>query len=432
MLLVLGCTNLRAALPDAAPLPEPLTLEQALSFADAEHPQVLEAQSEVERARAIRDGVDASDNWNADVEGRLQWVDPSPRVEDQGHNDSKIGLVLSKRLYDFGRTSSALAAADSALHGSELLYTDAQAKRRIAIMQAFFDVILADLAFARDNEAMATAYVAFDRQRDRKAQGKISDIQVLEAQAAYQQVRSKRYASDVSRRSARARLAALLNRPGSLPATLVQPDLPNLERKLPEVERLQELALAHNPELEALRAQVEASRERVQAARADKYPTITGEVEAADYARELGSSDRVRAGIKFKMPLYTGGAVRAEIARQIAEMKRAAARRAQRELDVRQAVLDVWQEIYVLRARRDAARVETDYRDLYLDRSRALYELDVRTDLGDSMVQFSAARYQSAQVDFQLALALARLEALLGQPIPQLQAGAAAADAPAQ
>ncbi len=413
-------------------MPEPLTLEQALSFADAEHPQVLEAQSEVERARAIRDGVDASDNWNAAVEGRLQWVDPSPRVEDQGHNDSKIGLVLSKRLYDFGRTSSALAAADSALHGSELLYTEAQAKRRIAIMQAFFDVILADLAYARDNEAMATAYVAYDRQRDRKAQGKISDIQVLESQAAYQQVRSKRYASDVSRRNARARLAALLNHPGKLPATLVQPDLPNLERKLPEVERLQELALAHNPELEALRAQVEASRGRLQAARADKYPTITGEVEAADYARELGSSDRVRAGIKFKMPLYTGGAVRAEIARQMAEMKRAAARRAQRELDVRQAVLDVWQEIYVLRARRDAARVETDYRDLYLDRSRALYELDVRTDLGDSMVQFSAARYQSAQVDFQLALALARLEALLGQPIPEPQAGAAAADASAQ
>ncbi len=432
MLLVLGCTNLRAELPEAAPLPEPLTLEQALSFADAEHPQVLEAQSEVERARAVRDSVDASDNWNADLEGRLQWVDPSPRVEDQGHNDSKIGLVLSKRLYDFGRTSSALAAADSALHGSELLYTDAQAKRRIAIMQAFFDVILADLAYARDNEAMATAYVSYDRQRDRKAQGKISDIQVLEAQSAYQQARSKRYASDVSRRSARARLAALLNRPGALPATLVQPDLPNLERKLPEVERLQELALAHNPELEALRAQVEASRERLQAARADKYPTITGEVEAADYARELGSSDRLRAGIKFKMPLYTGGAVRAEIGRQMAEMKRAAARRAQRELDVRQAVLEVWQEIYVLGARRDAARVETDYRDLYLDRSRALYELDVRTDLGDSMVQFSAARYQTAQVDFQLALAFARLEALLGQPIPEPRAGAAAADAPAQ
>lgn len=428
---VLGCANTSAELAVAEPLPEPLTLERALSLADSAHPQLVAAESDVERAQAVREGVDASDNWRAYLEGRLQWVDPSSTAADRGNEDHKLGLIVSKPLYDFGRTQSSLAAAESDLRSSRLLYTDERAQHRIAIMRAFFNVLLADLAYARDNEAMAVAYVELDKQRDRQEQGKISDIQVLESEASYQEVRSQRYASDVQRRGARARLALLLNRPGALPATLVRPELENLERKLPEIERLQELALANNPELQALQAQVEASRERLKAARADKYPLITGEMEAADYSRDLGSSDHLRAGIKFNVPLYSGGRVRAEIARQLAQMKRAAARRAQREMDVRQAVLELWQEIYVLRARREQALVQVDYRDLYLDRSRALYELDVRTDLGDSMAQFSAARYQSAQAEFELALALAQLEALLGQPIPEAGAAANGAEAPA-
>lgn len=410
-------------------LPEPLTLEQALELADSGHPELVVAETGVERAQAVREGVEAADNWRADLEGRLQWVDPSPRLADQGNEDHKIALVVSKRLYDFGRTEAALAAAESELRSSRLLYADARTRHRIAVMEAFFDVLLADLAYSRDNEAMATAYVAFDRQRDRLEQGKISDIEVLQTEAQYQQVRARRYASDVARRSSRARLALLLNRPGKLPATLVRPELPDLDRKLPEVERLQELALANNPELMALRAQVEAARERLQAARADRYPVITGEMEAADYSRELGSSDRLRAGVTINVPLYQGGAVRAEVARQQADMKRTAALRAQAEMNLRQAVLDLWQRVYVLRAERDQAQVEIDYRDLYLDRSRALYELNIRTDLGDSMVRFSAARYDSAKAAFELALALARLEALLGLPIPEAGAGQEAAEA---
>lgn len=429
-LLIVLCTSLAGAEPPPVePLPEPLSLEQALELADSGHPELVVAESGVERAQALREGVEAIDNWRADLEGRLQWVEPSPRLADQGNEDHKIGLVLSKRLYDFGRTDSALAAAESELRSSRLLYTDARARHRIAVMEAFFDVLLADLAYARDNEAMATAYVAFDRQRDRLEQGKISDIEVLESEAEYQQVRTRRYASDVARRSARARLALLLNRPGKLPATLIRPELPNLDRKLPEVEQLQDIALANNPEVLALREQVEAARERLQAARADKYPIITGEMEAADYSRELGSSDRLRAGVRINVPLYRGGAVRAEVARQQADMKRTAALRAQAEMDLRQAVLDLWQRVYVLRAQRDQAQVEIDYRDLYLDRSRALYELNIRTDLGDSMVRFSAARYDSARTAFELALAFARLEALLGQPIPEAGAGQEAAEA---
>lgn len=402
------------------PLPEPLTLEHALALADAPHPDLLRAQADLDQARARRSRTLADGNFQAAVEGRMQWVEPSSIAPDRDHDDHQVGLVLSKRLYDFGRTESRVSAADAEVQGERLRYADTRAQRRLDIMRAYFDVLLADLRYARDNEAMAVAYVDLDRLRDRLELEQISDLEVLEAETEYQRIRRRRYASDVQRRATRARLALALNRPGMLPSDLVPPELPDLDRELPEVEVLQQQAIAGNPQLQALRAQLEAARARIEAARAGKYPTIDGAFEAAEYSRELGSSDTLRAGIVFRMPLYTGGAIDSEIARRQAEFRRVQAELAARDMQVRQAALELWQEVYVLRAQQDQAFTTIDYRDLYLDRARALYQMDIRTDLGDSMVEFSAARLLQARTRYELALALARLDALRGRPVTPL------------
>jgi len=82
-----------------------------------------------------------------------------------------------------------------------------------------------------------------------------------------------------------------------------------------------------------------------------------------------------------------------------------------------QTVLDLVQELENLKVERNAAKVRTNYRDLYLDRSRALYELEVNSDLGDAMTRVTEAQWLAAQVEFRLALAWARLDALTGDLI---------------
>ena len=54
-------------------------------------------------------------------------------------------------------------------------------------MRSFFDVILADLQYARDNEAMAGAYIDADRARDRHELKRLSDVDLLQLEAAYQE-----------------------------------------------------------------------------------------------------------------------------------------------------------------------------------------------------------------------------------------------------
>lgn len=415
----IACVLLATALPGraaetSAALPDPLTLEHALSLADAPHPDLLDAQARLDLAEAARMAVDAQMGVNVGIEARAQWVDPSDVNGDQSNNDSSAAFFMHKRLYDFGRTSARRSAAESEIKGRELLYLDAQQRRRIAIMEDFFNVLLADLEYVRDNEAMAVAYVDLDKIRDRHELKQVSDIVLLQAESDYQQTRRRAAESRLRQQTSRARLAETLGRPGELPARLVEPDLAVNNRELPPLEQLTADALANNPVLLALRAQLQAAQERLQAARAEQRPTLSGEFRAAQYERDLSGRDDVRIGLVLEVPLYQGGAVQAGIAAAQADLRSVQAQLARAEIDLRQSVLEAWQRLNVLRVQRDEAQVLSAYRDLYLDRSRALYEMEVTADLGDAMVRTSEARLRMAQTEYDLALTWARLDALVG------------------
>jgi outer membrane protein TolC len=193
-----------------------------------------------------------------------------------------------------------------------------------------------------------------------------------------------------------------------------RPALPQADRKLPEIERLYEAALSRNPGLRALRAQAEAADERVEAARAEGRPRISGELEASAYARNLNSNDEWRAGVNVEVPLYTGGLVSAVVSQRQAEVHEARARLRQGEMELRQAILDLWLQLQMLQVQRDEASALRDYRELYLDRSRTKYEQEVTSDLGDAMVLLSEAELADARARFQTALTWERIDALTG------------------
>ena len=284
-------------------------------------------------------------------------------------------------------------------------------------MEIFFNVLLADLQFIRDNEAMSIAYINYDRTQMRSELGQRSDIELLEAQSNYQQVRRQVYSSQALQRSTRARLANILNRPGELVADIVEPKLTDHQRKIPEVEPLQQEALANNPVLKALHKQVEAAEEQLASARAGNYPFLDGEAKANEYNRIAGSYNEWEISVNMNVPLWTGGKVKAEIAQQQARLTGLRAKLRKVEMDIQQAVLENWQLLDTLRIQREEMLAQLEFRDLYLDRSRALYEMEVKTDLGDSMVQVSDARLDFAETQFKIALTWARLDALLGKPV---------------
>ena len=396
------------------PLPDPLTLDYALAQVGTGHPEVERARAAVERANAVRRAGTAADDWTVSLNTRARWIGPSELAFDRDHDDHKVSLNADTLLYDFGRGSAREAAASAEVQQFQWELVDRVSEQRLRVMQRFFDALIADLEFVARNEAMTMTFLRFDRLRERSAFGQVSDIELLEAEAAYERFLAERTAAEQRQRLAREALAQTMHRPGELSANLAEPELVDWDRDLPAYEQLLETATASNPRLLSLRERLSASAQALSSARASVRPTLHAGAEVAAYSRDESGNDEWRLGVNLNVPLYTGERGEASIAEALAGRRLARAELYRFEAQLRHALLAVWQRITLLRLRRRETLVNEDYRDLYLDRSRALYERSVRSDLGDAMAEFSAARVETARVAYSHTLAWERLHALLG------------------
>ncbi|ANB03741.1 transporter [Ectothiorhodospira sp. BSL-9] len=398
-------------------LPRPLTLEDALMHASPTHPSLARGEARQRAAEADRALAESRNDLEIGLRLNPRWIEPNDLAPIDRHDDSRALLQARKTLYDFGRSRHQQAAAETTLRGETLALTNTQAQRRLEIMRGYFQVLLADLTYARDNEAMAVEFVELNRLRERHGLEQISEIDLMARENSYQAARMQRLESLQRTRAMRQQLALILGYPGDVPDRLRQPRLPGNDRDLPDLESLWKAAEQHNPQIRALRLEVEAAGQRVAAQRAQGRPTLQAEAEAGWWNREFGGDRNPLAlGLVLDIPLYSGGRVDAATAREQAGRQEARAHLAEAEYALRQDILETWQRIQHLTTRREQAQVHADYRDLYLDRSRSLYEMEVATDLGDAMTRQSEALLLTTETEFLLALAWERLALLTGQP----------------
>ena len=225
---------------------------------------------------------------------------------------------------------------------------------RLDVIRRFLDVTEADLAAARDEEAMAVAYVELDRARNRQALGQRSDLDVAEADAHYQSIRRGRFASVAAQRLTRERLANALGRPGELASELVPPSIPQGFPDLEEFDVLLQRAERENRVLH-------------------QWRQLAMEDPQAQY-----------------------------IVRQLL-------------LDLREAILELLLDYSVHKTELDEADTNQFFSDLRLEENRTLYELEAKADLGEAMADQTAARLRTMQVKHRLLLLMATLDALAGQ-----------------
>ncbi|MGA7595657.1 MAG: TolC family protein [Gallionella sp.] len=394
-----------------------LTLQAALAAADSDHPDLLMAEADRDSAAAERDIAGSQRDTRIDLEGILRSGRPTAGVPDFS-NDNSIRLTARKTIYDFGRSDDAELAAAFELKAREADLTSTLDRRRLDIMARYFDVLLADMQYTVDNELMAVYYVNYDQGKDRLAQGQISSVELAELETRYQDILLKRNASAERQRITRAMLANAMNRHGELPGDLEDPKLPGNQRTLPDYETLLPIMLNHNPRLHAQQEMLAASQQRIASLRAETGPTLDAEIEAADYSRPATTRNNYSAGLILSWPLYQGNRSDSRIAREMARFNKLQAGTEKLKMDLTQALLETFLDITRLQGTaRTAAQKYTEYRDLQLERSRGLYELELKSNLGTSMSETSDARLRTRRNEYQLALSFARLEALLGKPL---------------
>jgi outer membrane protein TolC len=396
-----------------------LTLEAALATAESGHPDLLLAQAERDSALADQNIANSRLDTSINFEGILRSGRPTSGGQDFA-SDNSVRLTARKTLYDFGRTSNAELAAQYELDARETDLTTVLDNRRLEIMARYFDVLLADLQYTVDNELMSVYYVNFDQGKDRLAQGQISSVELAELESRYRDILEKRNASAQQQRITRALLANAMNRPGDLPEELEDPKLPGNQRTLPDYETLLPVLLDNNSRLRAQQDMLAASQKRLESLRAETGPTLDAEIQTADYSRPATTRDNFSAGLILSWPLYQGNRPDSRVAREMAQFNKLQANTKKLKMDLTQALLETCLEITQLQSTaRGAAQKNTEYRDLLLERSRGLYELELKSNLGTSMAETSDAKLRARRNEYRLALSFARLEALMGKPLNQ-------------
>ncbi len=395
-------------------LPEPLTLKLALKLIDQQHPDLRYANASLKNARSELQRKLANNDLTINLRAEAKWIAPSAIAMNQSTEEQRLVLDVNKILYDFGRRSAQVDAASQQIVSQKLQYFNIRQLQHLNVMKRYFDVVLADLQFYRYNEEMAVAYIEFDRTQIREKLGQRTELQVAEKNAAYQRIRRLRTQSQNQQRVTRALLAQALNKPNSLPDTVVKPEFNIISRKLPEIEFLQKKIRGNNPILAALRAELIAAKKETRFAHASDNPILIGGFQAYKYSQPSNTANIWQANVIFDMPLWSGGQVDAAVAKAKSTEYKVTAQLAQQEFSTQQQVLELYLSIETLKVKYDEVTATMDFTELSLDQNRALYELEVQSDLGYSMVRFSEAERNVVQMNMELALAWAQLDALSG------------------
>jgi outer membrane protein TolC len=397
------------------PLPEPLTLQAALdTAANSTHFELLAVDQRLEVVKAEMGIEQGNNDFSLDLTGRIREVGLSDEAfEGDESDDSAASLILSKPLYDFGLQDSLENKLDLQLKALEYQKRLVIERRRLQIMEKYFAVLNADNNFITENEALAIGFIRYDNALQDQELGLVPEIEVLRLQSAYEVTRQRRSLAMQQQRLTRAILAEAMGYPDQLSSDLEIPVI-DTGRGLPDdLTTLVDRALQFSLEAQVVQANTQAAQAGIGIAAATDNPSLGLELEASSYQRESRLRDDWRASLYIEIPLYSSSPA-GEINLAKAHYNQALANQQQLQSHLRLEVLKLWQQIQQLRLELQGKAIEQDYRDKYLDRSRAEYELEFKTDLGDSMVLYSRSNTERLQSLYAFELAYQRLSTLVG------------------
>jgi len=401
-------------------LPEPLTLKYALKLSKNISPALAFSLAEKDQIISTKLAASAESGFNLSVKGTLDWYQRTTLlITEKTSEEHRISLRLTKPIYDFGSVDYALNATDKLLESNAFDFQNEIYLRQVKIMDAYFSVLLSDLLFHRHNENMAISFIEWDRARTKNEIGKTSELEVEKTHSEYQRIRRQRFESENNQRRTRNLLANLMHTNGNLPTTLAIPANSKRITSYPSMEYLTKKAFENNLNIQSIRKKIESVKNTIQATKSKMKPQIDFVGETSAYANDITLNSRSRenwnVSIVVGMPIYDSGKADSQIAGIRAEIYRLETLLRQVEENIQHELLSLKLKLDTLRFERDEANAFNDYSELLLDEKRALYEMEVKSNLGTAMVQISDAQYGVAKSFYETLLTWARIDVLLGE-----------------
>lgn len=308
-------------------LPQPLTLDQALEWAEQYNPTLLGARIELRRREGVLEHADVAVPSNPELE-----LGAAQREARDGSTSTDIDIRLSQEFWIAGQGGLRERAAQSRLAGGRAQLDFLGSATRARVRAVFLQALVAERAVATAQEIVRVNEKLGNYAKRRLEAGKANRLEantarigVGRAQALLAQARNRQT-------QARLALSELLAVDPQRSITL-QGRLSPAPLKLPSQTELLRRAITRRGDLAAAAEEVSASQEDLKLARRQIVPNLKV---FGSYGREEGS-DITGGGVALELPLlHRFGGERKQAA---AELDAALLQRDTLQLVVRSQVL---------------------------------------------------------------------------------------------
>lgn len=286
---------------EARDVTPPLSLEECLALAEANHPALEEARAMIDGEKARLGQVRTS---NA-VKG-----DASLSVSTSGNESYSTAFKVSKLVYDSGRNTLQRKRQTLSLDSASESAREAVLSVRTAVKTAYYDLLLAE----RKRDQAKEAVESYERHLNQaKAFYEVGTKPKFDVTKAEVDLSNAKMALVSAEAAVRLGWAALANAMGTPQAetTLSSPFRP--VQSLPSEEAALAGALGNRPEVRSARLKSEMDRIGIAIAAKGNAATASVSGSAAFSGSDFPLDDDYRAGVSLSIPVFDGGTTRYQV-----------------------------------------------------------------------------------------------------------------------
>lgn len=371
-----------------------------------------EAEADIAIARARLDGARSGLMPRLGLSATGKYYETTVKANRADDDREIFGtLELVQPIYDFGQTYGQIRSKRAQLAAAEARALEARHTVMMEGLALYYDLHASELRLRALFEDHASAYVTWERAKERYDIGQLSQIDVARDLADVERTRLAYYEERARNGDYRVRLADLSGL--VFGEELVSPPKPPADKPADvDLDAVTASAVEKNPGVIVLAREMEA----VRAEREGTWPLPKLEAfgDINHYSRDLRGRDEWAAGARVSWPIFDGGLKVADRARLAGEEGKLSARleNAKRALRISLRKLVIGRENAYQRV--IAARAKLEYSTRMLLQRQRQYEQERVTRLGSAMIDNTTAEADLVQATGIYTIANARLAMALG------------------
>lgn len=371
-----------------------------------------EAEADIAIARARLDGAQSGLMPKLGFSATGRYYDPTTKANRADDDREVFGaLEVVQPIYDFGQTYGHIRSRRAKMAAASARAQEARDTVMMEGLALYYDLHASELRLRALFEEHASAYVTWERSKERYELGQVSQVDVARDLADVEKTRLAYYEERARNGDYRVRLTDLSGL--TFGEELVSPPMPPDAKPADvDLDVVTDTAFEKNPGVVVLAHEMEA----VRAEREGTWPLPKLEAFGTvnHYSRDLRGRDEWAAGARVSWPIFDGGLKTAERAQLAGEEAKLAAKldNAKRALKIGLRKMVIGRENAYQRV--IAARAKLEFSTRMLLQRQRQYEQERVTRLGSAMTDNTHAEADLVQATGLFTIANARLAMALG------------------